>query len=148
MTGTVLNAVLTLVVEHGNYSIWSLHPDTTLLAYVYNGIVCSGIVYYVSGEIMVKKGPFFVTAFNPLSMIIVATIGAIMFAEQLDYGKVMGAAVIIVGLYLVIWGKGRDTPSNSTHLNEDGNKEFTPAQCSNGGRGCDSTKTRLDEDTV
>ncbi|VFQ88404.1 unnamed protein product [Cuscuta campestris] len=141
MTGALLNLVLTLVVEHGNYSIWSLRWDTTLLAYFYNGIVCSGVVYYVSGMIMAKKGPFFVTTFNPLGMIIVASVGAILFGEQLDLGKVLGATVIIVGLYLVVWGKSKDTTTSGQSKEEDINKEFTSTKSSNN---IANNKPRLD----
>ncbi|CAA0820505.1 WAT1-related protein [Striga hermonthica] len=72
------------------------------------GVVCSGITYYLSGVIMKEKGPVFVTAFNPLGMVIVAVLSSFIFAEQMTVGKVCGATVIVIGLYLVIWGKSKD----------------------------------------
>nr|GMD52856.1 WAT1-related protein At2g39510-like [Ipomoea batatas] len=63
------------------------------------------------GVIMKEKGPVFVTAFNPLSMIIVAIMGSFMLSEQLDFGKALGAGVIVIGLYMVLWGKKQDRDS-------------------------------------
>lgn len=51
------------------------------------GIICAGAGYYISGVIMRERGPVFVTAFNPLSMVIVAILGSFMLAEQLVLGR-------------------------------------------------------------
>ncbi|XP_042005011.1 WAT1-related protein At2g39510-like [Salvia splendens] len=108
MLGALQGTVLTLVVERGNAHIWSIGWDTSLLASVYGGLICSGVAYYVSGVIMKEKGPVFVTSFNPLNMVIVAGMSSFILSEQLNVGKVAGATVIVIGLYLVIWGKTRD----------------------------------------
>lgn len=51
------------------------------------GIVRSGASYYISGLVMKKKGPFFVTAFNPLGMVIVVVVSSFTLAEQMDLGR-------------------------------------------------------------
>ena len=51
------------------------------------GVFCSGLAYYVQGIIMKDRGPVFVTAFNPLSMIIVAVLGSFILAEQMYLGR-------------------------------------------------------------
>ncbi|KAJ8428085.1 hypothetical protein Cgig2_025394 [Carnegiea gigantea] len=118
MAGTVEGAIIALVMERGNASIWALHLDSQLLAYVYSGIICSGIGYCMQGMIMQQRGPVFVTAFSPLSMIIVAVMGSFFLAEQLSLGRIMGAVVIVTGLYLVIWGKSKDQQTTSPKANE------------------------------
>ncbi|KAM7486962.1 hypothetical protein LguiA_002971 [Lonicera macranthoides] len=75
---------------------------------ILQGLICTGLSYYVSGIIMREKGPVFATAFNPLSMVIVAIMGSFILSEQLDIGRVIGAIIIVLGLYLVIWGKSKD----------------------------------------
>ena len=50
------------------------------------GIVSSGIAYYVQGLVMEKRGPVFVTAFSPLMMIIVAIMGSFILAEKIFLG--------------------------------------------------------------
>ncbi|KAK1403595.1 hypothetical protein POM88_003200 [Heracleum sosnowskyi] len=107
LMGTVEGAVVALVMERGNAAVWSLNLDTKLLAAVYSGVFCSGLAYYVQGIIMKDRGPVFVTAFNPLSMIIVAVLGSFILGEQMYLGRVIGAVVIVSGLYLVVWVLGR-----------------------------------------
>ncbi|KAL4621219.1 hypothetical protein ACB092_06G212100 [Castanea dentata] len=60
-----------------------------------------------------EKGPVFMTAFNPLSMILVAIIGSFVLVEAMFLGSAIGAIVIIVGLYMFLWGKSQDQPLNS-----------------------------------
>nr|GMD01995.1 WAT1-related protein At2g39510-like [Ipomoea batatas] len=88
LMGALQCGVLTLAVERSNTAVWALNWDIKLLAIVYNGIICTGIGYYLSGVIMKEKGPFFVTAFNPLSLVIVAIMGSFLLAEQLLLGSI------------------------------------------------------------
>ncbi|KAL0312602.1 UNVERIFIED_CONTAM: WAT1-related protein [Sesamum radiatum] len=106
--GALEGTVLTFIVERGNTAIWALGWNAKLLAYVYGGIVASGVTYYLSGVIMKHKGPVFLTAFNPCTMVIVAILSSFIFHEQMTVGKVTGALVIVTGLYFVIWGKSKD----------------------------------------
>ncbi|XP_027350303.1 WAT1-related protein At2g37460-like isoform X1 [Abrus precatorius] len=109
--GTVEGGIVALIMERRNLSVWSLKWDTKLLAAVYSGIVCSGMAYYIQGAVMKTRGPVFVTTFNPLCMVIVAIMGSFFLAEQISLGRVIGAIVIILGLYLVVWGKSNDYES-------------------------------------
>ncbi|RWW30975.1 hypothetical protein GW17_00004423 [Ensete ventricosum] len=77
------------------------------------GVVCSGVAYYVQGTVMKERGPVFVTAFNPLFMIITAILGSIILAEEMTLGSVIGAVIIVVGLYALIWGKSKDQAKQS-----------------------------------
>ncbi|XP_052175946.1 WAT1-related protein At2g37460 isoform X2 [Diospyros lotus] len=113
LLGTAEGAIVALVMERGNPGVWSINWDTKLLAAVYTGIVCSGLAYYIQGVIMKDRGPVFVTAFSPLSMVIVAVMSSFILAEQMHLGRVIGAVVIVGGLYLVVWGKAKDHKSTS-----------------------------------
>ncbi|KAG8376447.1 hypothetical protein BUALT_Bualt09G0064300 [Buddleja alternifolia] len=108
LLGTAEGAAVALVMEKGNAAAWSVKWDTKLLAAAYSGIFCSGIAYYVQGVVMKERGPVFVTAFSPLSMVIVAILSSFILAEQMYLGRVLGAIVIVVGLYFVVWGKKND----------------------------------------
>ncbi|CAH1441907.1 WAT1-related protein At2g37460 [Lactuca sativa] len=118
LLGTIEGAIVALVMERGNTAVWAIKWDTTLLATLYSGIICSGLAYYIQGLIMKDRGPVFVTAFSPLSMIIVAIMGSIILAEQTYLGRVIGAIVIVAGLYLVVWGKSKDTKLSSLPIDE------------------------------
>lgn len=130
--GALQGTVLTLVAERGNTSIWAIHWDSKFLSYVYSGMVTSGVGYYVSGLIMKEKGPVFVTAFNPLNMVIVAILGSFILSEELNLGRVLGGVIIVLGLYLVIWGKSKDQQSSKSittdeaHQSESVDQNETP----------------------
>ncbi|TQD77606.1 hypothetical protein C1H46_036878 [Malus baccata] len=114
LAGTVQGTAVALAFEWNNPIAWSIHFDFKLLAAVYSGIICSGIAYYIQGVVMKERGPVFVTAFSPLSMIIVAIMSSLILAEIMYLGRVIGAMVIVIGLYMVLWGKSKDQlPSES-----------------------------------
>ncbi|CAN1275089.1 WAT1-related protein At2g37460 [Linum perenne] len=114
LMGAVEGSIVAVVMERGNPRVWDLHWNMKLLATAYNGVVCAGLTYYIQGVVMKQRGPVFVTAFSPLCMIMVAILSSIIFAEQMFVGRVVGAAVIVVGLYLVIWGKTKDRNNDSS----------------------------------
>ncbi|GMH10135.1 hypothetical protein Nepgr_011976 [Nepenthes gracilis] len=112
--GTLEGTAVAMVMEKGKSAVWSIRWDAKLLASVYSGVFCSGLAYYIQGMVMKERGPVFVTAFNPLCMIIVAAMSSFILAEKLHVGRVIGAVIIVIGLYLVIWGKSKDYDSPST----------------------------------
>ncbi|XP_070051064.1 WAT1-related protein At5g07050-like [Nicotiana tabacum] len=105
--GTLQSIAVTFVMEH-KPSVWTIGFDMNLLAAAYAGIVSSSIAYYVQGLVMEKRGPVFVTAFSPLMMIIVAIMGSFILAEKIYIGGILGAVLIVAGLYSVLWGKYKE----------------------------------------
>ncbi|KAK6127184.1 hypothetical protein DH2020_039068 [Rehmannia glutinosa] len=105
--GTLQSIAVTFVMEH-RPNAWAIGWDMNLLAAAYAGIVSSSIAYYVQGLVMQKRGPVFVTAFSPLMMIIVAIMGSFILAEKIYVGGVLGAVLIVIGLYSVLWGKYKE----------------------------------------
>uniref|UniRef100_A0ACD5ZI25 Uncharacterized protein n=1 Tax=Avena sativa TaxID=4498 RepID=A0ACD5ZI25_AVESA len=112
--GSLMSGSVALVAERANTHAWVIGFDTRLFTVVYAGIVCSGIAYYVQGIVSRQRGPVFVTAFNPLCMIITAVMGSIILKEEITRGSVIGAAIIVVGLYFLIWGKSKDDVSQAS----------------------------------
>ncbi|KAM3217351.1 WAT1-related protein [Capsicum annuum] len=125
LLGTAEGAIVAMVMERGKTAVWAINWDSKFLAAVYSGIFCSGLAYYIQGVIMKVRGPVFVTAFNPLSMVIVAILSTIILREQLNLGRVLGAIVIVVGLYIVLWGKSKDQKSPSLDEQELPTQEMT-----------------------
>ncbi|XP_073315239.1 WAT1-related protein At1g21890-like [Primulina huaijiensis] len=107
LMGTVEGGIVATITEP-HRSAWVIGFDLRLLAAAYAGIVCSGIAYYLQSVVNKARGPVFVTAFSPLSMIITAVLGAIVLSEQVHLGSLIGAVVIVFGLYSVIWGKSKE----------------------------------------
>ncbi|BAT82055.1 hypothetical protein VIGAN_03199900 [Vigna angularis var. angularis] len=110
--GALQSGVLTIFMER-NTHVWSVGWDSRILAYAYSGIVTSAIQFYVQGMVIKTTGPVFVTAFNPLRMIIVTALACIVLSEKLHLGSIMGGAVVVVGLYLVVWGKSKEQKKHS-----------------------------------
>ncbi|CAI0443071.1 unnamed protein product [Linum tenue] len=113
MMGTIEGSVLAIGMEWGNPSAWAIGLDTKLLAAAYSGVICSGMAYYIQGMVLKTKGPVFVTAFSPLSMVIVTILGSIFLSEILYMGRILGTIVIVLGLYIVLWGKSKDQQPGS-----------------------------------
>ncbi|KAL9999135.1 putative EamA domain-containing protein [Helianthus debilis subsp. tardiflorus] len=118
MMGALQGTVTTLVIERARRDIWSINWDAKLFATLYSGIVRSGASYYVSGLIMKIKGPFFVTAFNPFGMVMVVIMSSFTLGEQINVGRIVGAIIIVIGLYLIIWGKSKDPGLPDSRSNE------------------------------
>ncbi|GLJ34250.1 hypothetical protein SUGI_0688230 [Cryptomeria japonica] len=117
--GTLQSLVVTIAIER-DPSVWALRWDMNLLTVVYSGIVASGLAYYVQGVCMRLKGPVFVTAFSPLTMVIVAIMGSFILSESIYLGSMVGGVVIVGGLYAVLWGKVQvkeeDAPNRKTNV--------------------------------
>lgn len=118
LTGTVQGAVVAAVFERRK-SAWAIGFDSSLLAATYSGIVCSGLAYYLQGVVNKVQGPVFVTAFSPLIMIITAVLGAAVLSEQLHLGSLIGAVIIVCGLYSVVWGKCKEKNKNNDGKSQD-----------------------------
>lgn len=108
VVGTTMSGSVALVAERRDMSAWKIGFDTRLFTVIYSGVVCSGVAYYVQGLVTKTRGPVFVTAFQPLCMIITAVLGSTLLKEETTRGSVIGAAIIVVGLYSLIWGKSND----------------------------------------
>lgn len=55
--------------------------------HVLQGIVGSGITYYLQLLVSKSRGPVFVTAFNPFNMIVLAVVGSFTLSERLYLGR-------------------------------------------------------------
>ncbi|TKY56170.1 WAT1-related protein [Spatholobus suberectus] len=128
LTGALQSAVVALIADH-NPRAWAIGLDYRLYGPLYAGIMSSGIAYYVQGLVMKSRGPVFMTSFNPLLIITVATLGSFLLGEQLYLGSVIGAIIIVLGLYSVVWGKAKDyafvTPPSATTTKETQTQQLT-----------------------
>ncbi|PRQ26521.1 putative EamA domain-containing protein [Rosa chinensis] len=132
--GAMQGAAVAFVAER-HPSAWAVGWDTRLLAPLYTGIVSSGITYYVQGLVMKTRGPVFVTAFNPLCMILVAILASFVLAEKLHLGSIIGGFIIAIGLYAVVWGKSKDyssPTSDPTDLKDENEAHKLPITTING----------------
>ncbi|ONH93319.1 hypothetical protein PRUPE_8G225600 [Prunus persica] len=105
--GAAQSAVFTVIIEH-KQAAWSISYNNEFWSILYAGIVCSGIAIFVQLWCIKQKGPVFVTMFSPLATSLVAVMAYFILGETLHVGRILGAVIIIIGLYLVLWGKDID----------------------------------------
>ncbi|KAK3017362.1 hypothetical protein RJ639_006176 [Escallonia herrerae] len=78
------------------------------------GIVGSGISFFAQAWCISKKGPLFSAMFNPLNTVIVTIFATIFLHEEIYTGSAVGAFCVVVGLYVVLWGKAKDLEDRNT----------------------------------
>ncbi|XP_043709561.1 WAT1-related protein At1g09380-like [Telopea speciosissima] len=98
--------VIGICVEH-NISGWSLKSHIRLITALCSGVVGSLVICIMSWCIE-KRGPLYVSMFNPLVLVIVAVMGWAILNEKLYMGSALGSALIVVGLYVVLRGKEKE----------------------------------------
>ncbi|ERN08160.1 hypothetical protein AMTRI_Chr09g37520 [Amborella trichopoda] len=104
----VMQSAAVAVIFDRTASPWKIGWNLELLSYVYYGILVSAVGYSLQAWCIAKRGPVFVALFFPLQLIIAAILTALFFKERLHLGSVVGAILIIVGFYCVMWGKSKD----------------------------------------
>ncbi|KAL2339677.1 hypothetical protein Fmac_007617 [Flemingia macrophylla] len=58
--------------------------------------------------VMAKKGPLYVAMFKPLGIIFAVIMGITFLGDSLYFGSVIGAGIVVIGFYAVIWGKSQE----------------------------------------
>nr|KYP42106.1 Auxin-induced protein 5NG4 [Cajanus cajan] len=102
----------TLCVER-DWNQWKLGFNIRLLTVVYSGIVVSGIAVVIIAWCIKKRGPLFASVFNPLQILLVDIAAYLTLDEKLYLGSVLGAVMIVCGLYMVLWGNAQELKKKS-----------------------------------
>ncbi|KAK6916116.1 EamA domain, partial [Dillenia turbinata] len=92
-------------------SQWKARWNIRLLTVAYSGILASALMVALIAWCVRIRGPLFVSVFNPLMLVIVAIAGSLLLNEKLYVGSLLGALLIVCGLYAVLWGKGKEAKS-------------------------------------
>ncbi|KAH7517358.1 hypothetical protein FEM48_Zijuj09G0055200 [Ziziphus jujuba var. spinosa] len=103
----VQSAAFTVILQHKREE-WIITYQNDLWSILYAGVVCSGLTIFIQLWCTKQKGPVFVTIFNPLSTLFVVILAYFFLGEIVHVGRILGAVIIIIGLYLVLWGKSKD----------------------------------------
>ncbi|KAJ6857266.1 LOW QUALITY PROTEIN: WAT1-related protein [Populus alba x Populus x berolinensis] len=104
---TLQSGILTLFLEK-DLDAWKLHSYLEVAGCLFTGIIGSGISFFVQAWVISQRGPLFSAMFNPLSTVIVTVLAAIFLHEEIYTGSLIGAVSVIIGLYIVLWGKAKD----------------------------------------
>ncbi|KAE8669933.1 Zinc finger MYM-type protein [Hibiscus syriacus] len=103
----IQTTALALCVEK-DWSQWKLGWNIRLLTVAYAGIFGSGLMISLISWCVRMRGPLYASSFSPLLLVLVALAGAFFLEEKFHLGSIIGAVLIVVGLYVVLWGKGQE----------------------------------------
>ncbi|XVF58118.1 hypothetical protein PTKIN_Ptkin07bG0037200 [Pterospermum kingtungense] len=107
LCGTIVSAPVCLLAE-SNLSSWRLRPNIAIVAVVYSGFTGTSLTSLVHTWGLHIKGPVYVTIFKPLSIAIAAVFSALFLGEAFHLGSVIGAVILSIGFYAVIWGNAKE----------------------------------------
>ncbi|KAL5582502.1 hypothetical protein UlMin_014944 [Ulmus minor] len=102
----LLAAPLCYITE--NSSAWILRPDITLFAVIYSGFFGPSFMQSIHAFCLQLKGPLYISIFKPFSIVIASATSLIFLGEALHLGSVVGAVILLLGFYAVLWGKAKE----------------------------------------
>ncbi|KAK7368756.1 hypothetical protein VNO80_10786 [Phaseolus coccineus] len=103
-----IQATLFALCVEKDWNQWKLPSAIRVLAVLYSGIAVTTFVNIVTSWCVRKRGPLYASVFNPLSLVLVAAAASLLLPEKLYLGSVLGAVLIVCGLYMVLWGKSKE----------------------------------------
>ncbi|VAH71193.1 unnamed protein product [Triticum turgidum subsp. durum] len=94
-------------------SRWKVQSVGELFTILYAGLVASGVAFALQIWCIDRGGPLFTAVFQPVQTVAVAVMAAIILGDQLYTGGIIGAVLIVIGLYFVLWGKSEEKKTRS-----------------------------------
>ncbi|KAM7262948.1 hypothetical protein ACFE04_000631 [Oxalis oulophora] len=113
--GAVLFLAIAAIFE-GDSQAWHVHSGGELFSIVYAGSVASAMGFAIQIWVIAKEGPVFVSVYLPVQTLLVAIMASIVLGEEFFLGGIVGAVLIITGLYLVVWGKNEELKFSSENI--------------------------------
>lgn len=104
---TLQSALVTLFLEP-DLNAWKINSLLQLGSAVYAGVMGSAVIYCLQAWCISRRGPLFSAMFTPVFTIICTVLAAILLHEEIYVGSLIGAIGVIIGLYIVLWGKAEE----------------------------------------
>ncbi|CAL5198284.1 unnamed protein product [Lathyrus oleraceus] len=114
--GTVQCAVLSLIAVKDR-NAWNPSAGIELISIIYSAVFGSVVTFSVLTWCIDRKGPVFVSMFKPVGIAIAAFMSAAFLGETLHVGSIMGAVVIAIGIYTVMWAQSKEGNVNGLEVN-------------------------------
>uniref|UniRef100_A0A0D9XDX2 WAT1-related protein n=1 Tax=Leersia perrieri TaxID=77586 RepID=A0A0D9XDX2_9ORYZ len=92
---------------------WKIHSLFELSGYLFAGSFGSGVCFYLQSWCISVRGPLYSAMFTPVCTVVTTVAAASFLQEELHIGSLLGAAAVITGLYVVLWGKADDMKRGS-----------------------------------
>ncbi|KAI3467493.1 hypothetical protein Pfo_024156 [Paulownia fortunei] len=116
---TIQSSLVSVIAER-YVSAWRIETNIGLTAVFYSAIINIAYRLYVTAWCLSRTGPLFVSLFKPLTIVIAIVISVIFMKDVFYVGSLVGALVVIIGFYAVMWGKAKEgkinkVPESSNH---------------------------------
>ncbi|OMO75241.1 Drug/metabolite transporter [Corchorus olitorius] len=105
--GVIQFLIIAAFIERDPHA-WLIHTGGEVFSVLYAGVVASGIAFAVQIWCIDRGGPVFVAVYQPVQTLVVAIMTSLALGEEFYLGGILGAILIIAGLYLVLWGKSEE----------------------------------------
>ncbi|KAG4378737.1 hypothetical protein GLYMA_17G091900v4 [Glycine max] len=105
--GTIHSTILSLIVVRDS-NAWKISLDVDLICIFYSAIAGSVVTFSVTAWCIKRKGPVFVSMFKPAGIAIAAFSSVAFLGETLHVGSIIGAVIIAIGLYTVLWAQSKE----------------------------------------
>ncbi|KAL3022693.1 hypothetical protein AAZX31_04G027400 [Glycine max] len=112
--GLIQFLVIALIVER-DAQAWIFQSGGEVFTILYAGVVASGIAFAVQIWCIDRGGPVFVAVYQPVQTLVVAIMASLALGEEFYLGGIIGAVLIVVGLYFVLWGKSEERKFAKEH---------------------------------
>ncbi|MED6194406.1 hypothetical protein PIB30_028292 [Stylosanthes scabra] len=97
---------------------WLLKNYTGWLAMLYQAIGANVIRFILLTWCVRRAGPLFCSMFKPVGIIFTVFMGSIFLGDHFYLGSLIGAVLIVIGFYVVMWGKATQENKVEIHYLE------------------------------
>ncbi|WJX88794.1 hypothetical protein P8452_70842 [Trifolium repens] len=104
---TLQSLVVTLFLEP-DLNSWKINTLLQFGCILYSGVMGSGVAFFLQAWCISRRGPLFSAMFAPIFTLFVTVMAAFLLHEEIYIGSLIGAIGVIIGLYIVLWGKAED----------------------------------------
>lgn len=115
---TIQASLVSLIVQKDATS-WKIETVVGLTAILFSAMFNIAFRLYVTAWCIWKRGPLFVSLFKPITIIIAVFIGVVFMNDVFYLGSLVGALILTVGFYGVIWGKTKEADTDRSTVLSD-----------------------------
>ncbi|XP_028223800.1 WAT1-related protein At4g30420-like [Glycine soja] len=114
---TLQSTLVTLLLEPDPHA-WKINSLLEFGCTLYSGVIGSAVLLFIQAWCISLRGPLFCAMFNPLFTVIVTILAALLLHEEIYSGSLIGSTGVIIGLYVVHWGKAEKVSEVNVKLTD------------------------------
>ncbi|KAJ1686361.1 hypothetical protein LUZ63_017751 [Rhynchospora breviuscula] len=120
----MIQTVIVAAIMVRDLSSWKIHTDTLELPVIlFGGMLVTGVFYYGQNWCIHTRGPVFGAVFSPLVVVFSFLFEILFFKSETNIKCVIGAVLVVGGLYLLLWAKTRDHKEEIALIDDSGTLE-------------------------